>query len=269
MYIDLDNKVTRLVVQEYVNKICCFLSEEELNFNLHKLIHTFDVADMAQHLIKITKPALSPTLQKQILNAAILHDIGRCYEFKNGKKINIDHGKVGSDLIKQHFPRMKVEIQTTLLHNKLPSDSDPKFCRVVLDYVRDADMLGNLKYEIENTDLFFKHIFMNKDKNFFKPEIDQEIFDSIREARPAFTGQIKVHTLLTMWLWQMCWCYNLRTKAGKDLARKDRIFIRFKDLTFNKIIPLTTQDKKLQKSLVQMVQKAFPDKILFEFHSKV
>ena len=59
MYIDLENKVIRLLVQEYVNKICYHSSKEELDFNTHKLIHTFHVADMAQDLIKMTQPTLS------------------------------------------------------------------------------------------------------------------------------------------------------------------------------------------------------------------
>ena len=67
MYINLDDKITRFLVQEYVNKICSFCSEEELGFSLYKLIHTFDVVKVAQKLIKETKPVFSLKLQKQIL----------------------------------------------------------------------------------------------------------------------------------------------------------------------------------------------------------
>lgn len=164
MKIDLNNKVVRFVVQEYVNKICNYTKEEELNYNVHKLIHTFGVVDMAQHLIDHTKPALSQKMQKQILNAAVLHDVGRCYEFEKGKKVNIDHGQVGADLIKKNFPKLKAEIQSTFFHNKLPSGNDPKFCKTVLDYVRDADMLANMKYEIDETKIFLAHLLNNKKK---------------------------------------------------------------------------------------------------------
>ena len=92
MKIDLNDKVTRFLVQDYVNQICNYQSKDELNFDIHKLIHTFDVVKMAEHLICETKPKLPLKLQKQILNAALLHDWGRCYEFKNGARLkNIDH----------------------------------------------------------------------------------------------------------------------------------------------------------------------------------
>ncbi len=261
MKIDLDNKIVRFLVQEYVNKICYYSSEEELNFNVHKLIHTFDVADMVQSLIKVTKPALPKKLQQQILNAAILHDIGRCYEFKNGKKVDIDHGKVGADLIKKRFPKMKVEMQSTFFHNKLPSNQDPKTCQPVLDYVRDADMLANLKYQIESTDIFLIHIWGNKEKTFLTPKIDPEIFNSAKEHSPPHIDKIKNRNLLTMWLWQLCWIYNLRTQAGKKIAQKEKLFIRFRDLVFQKIVPMITKDKAIQKKLILKIHQTFPDEM--------
>ena len=146
MKIDLNDKVVRFLVQEYVNKICNYQSEEELNFDVHKLIHTFTVVEMAQQLIDST--TLSKTMKKHILDAALLHDIGRCHEFKKGiHQKDIDHGKIGADLIKKYFPKMEIEAQSTLFHNKLPSKKDPKSCQTVLDYVRDADMLANIKYQ--------------------------------------------------------------------------------------------------------------------------
>lgn len=84
MDIDLDDEVVRFLVQDYVEHICNYQSEEELNFDVHKLIHTFMVVEMARRLIHETKPKLPIKLQKQIFNAAVLHDLGRCHEFKMG-----------------------------------------------------------------------------------------------------------------------------------------------------------------------------------------
>ena len=260
MHIDLNDKATRCLVQEYVNKICYFSSEKELYYNLHKLIHTFDVVDMAQNLIKMTKPALSPAVKKHILNAAVLHDLGRCYEFKNGYRLKIDHGKKGADLIKKYLPDMKIEMQSTLLHNKLPSDQDPKSCQPVLDYVRDADMLANIKYEILHTDTWLKHIVVEVSSKKLTPKIDEEVIQAWLQKRPAYLKKIKVRNLLTLWLWQLCWYYNLRTPAGIKLARKEKLFPRLREKICKKIIPLTTQDKNLQKILIQRVQKTFPNK---------
>ena len=105
MKIDLQDRVVRFVVQDYVNQICNYQSDEELDFDVHKLIHTFMVVEMAQDLVKLAKPKLTPKIQKQILNAAVLHDLGRCHEFKKGVHLKkIDHGKIGARLIEKHFP---------------------------------------------------------------------------------------------------------------------------------------------------------------------
>ena len=261
MYIDLNDKITRFLVQEYVNKICYYSSKKELNWNIHKLIHTFSVADMAQKLINETKPALSKELQKQILNSAILHDVGRCYEFKNGEKVHLDHGQVGAELIKKHFPEMTVEANSTLYHNKCPSDKDPKSCQTVLNYVRDADILGNIKYEIEKTDIWLSHIIGDNKEAFRHSSIDREILSAVKEQRPANLKNMNINKILTSWLWQLCWYYNLRTKAAFKIAHKEKLFFRLRDTICQKIVPLTTKNKKKQKELIQKIQKTFADEL--------
>ena len=262
MKIDLNNKIVRFLVQEYVNKICHYSSKLELKYDIYKLVHTFFVMEMAQKLIDLTKPALPSKIKKHILDAAVLHDVGRCYEFKNGKKVNIDHGKVGADLIKKYFPKMEIEAQSTFFHNKLPSDKDPKTCYPVLDYVRDADMLANLKYQVEEPDIWLDHILDDSKKSFLSPIIDEEIFQSVQRGIPVRCNKIKTQNLLTMWLWELCWFYNLKTKAGIIYARKEKIFPRFKAIILKNIIPLTTKDKKKQAKLVQQIQECFPDSLL-------
>lgn len=264
MKIDLNDKVVRFLVQEYVNQIYHYSNEKDLNYNLHKLIHTFQVVEMAQKLINNTKPALQQNVKTHILNAAVLHDIGRCHEFKFGKKISVDHGKLGSKLIEKNFPYMKVEAKTTFFHNKLPSDKDPKDCQPILDYVRDADMLANIRYEIEETDMWLIHILGSNKKSLLTPIIDKEILKAAQEMRPAKIVKIKTKNLLTLWLWQLCWIFNLRTKAGFHLNKKEKIFIRFKKTIIKKIIPLTTRDKKEQKVLSQKIQEMFPDRLLLK-----
>lgn len=261
MKVDLNDKLVRFVAQEYVNKISNYSSEDELNYDVHKLIHTFAVVAMAQNLIDHTKPALSPKLKKQILNAAVLHDIGRCHEFKNGIHLKVDHGKIGANLIKKHFPGMEIEAQSTLYHNKCPSDKDPQMVQPVLDYVRDADILANIKYQIERTDLFLIHIFGNSEKSLLTPVIDREIFKSVRKRHSVEIKRIGTNNLLTKWLAQLCWFYNLKTDSGIEYAKKEKLFIRFKQTIIKKIIPLTTKNKKKQEELTQKIQTSFPDKL--------
>ena len=192
MKIDLSDKIQCFLVQEYVNKICHYESEEELNWDVHKLIHTFQVVQMAQKLIEKSKENLSQKLKKEIINACVLHDLGRCYEFKKGKHLKlVDHGVIGSRLILKKFPKMIVEAKTTQFHNKAPSSKDPKMCAVVLDYVRDADMLGNLQYNVEHFNMFVQHVLMNQSRKVHSSVIDREIINSLKENRPVNIKAIK------------------------------------------------------------------------------
>jgi hypothetical protein len=263
MKIDLQDRVVRFVVQDYVNQICNYQSDEELDFDVHKLIHTFMVVEMAQALVKLAKPKLTPKIQKQILNAAVLHDLGRCHEFEKGVHLKkIDHGKIGARLIEKHFPNMKAEIQSTLYHNKCASDKDPKSCQPVLDYVRDADMLANIKYEIEHFDTFLTHIFHQKTSAFLTPIIDDEIIQAVLQKRPARWAKLKADSLLNGFLFQMCWFFNLRTSAANLFIHKTKLFVNYKHMIYQRLIPMITSNKKIQNKLMNQIDEIFPDAIL-------
>ena len=82
------------------------------------------------------------------------------------------------------------------------------------------------------------------DKTMFHPEV----FQAAKKNRPIQIQRIKINSILTMWLWELCWIYILKTPAGINYAREERLFIKFKKTIFKKIIPLTTKDKKKQKN---------------------
>lgn len=264
MKIDLDDKLIRFLVQEYVNKIYDSSFENELKWNMFKLIHTFQVVEMAEKLIKNASSSLSKEMKKHIWDAALLHDLGRCHEFKNGKRLKIDHGEVGAKLIRKNFPELEIEAQSTLFHNKIPSDKDPKSCQPVLDYVRDADMLANLKHQIDETDIWLNCILDPKNKSLVTPVVDPEIFDAAKEHRMVRYKKVKIHNLLTLWSYQMGWYYNLRTPAGKMYAQKNKVFVRLKQTIIDKIVPLTTKDKKKQKQLAEKIEETFPNKLFLK-----
>ncbi len=264
MKINLEDKVQRFLVQEYTNKICHFSKKEDLYWNIHKLIHTFQVVKMAEDLIQETQPSLPKSIQKKIINAAVLHDIGRCYEYEMGQRKNIDHGKVGKNLILAKFPEMEIEAESTLFHNKLPSTKDPKFCFPILDYVRDADMLANVEYNITHTDIFLEHIILNlpKKKQEFETDIiDSEIKKAVKECRAVDTTKIKLRTPLSFFLWELCWFYNLQTIPGKMIAQKRKLFIKYKNMICEQIIPLLTSNQKEQKLIKEEINQIFPDKM--------
>lgn len=259
MQIDLSDKATSILVQEYVNKICNFETKIDLDWNVHKLIHTFQVIQMAQLLIDQTTPSLPKAIQKHILNAALLHDIGRCYEYKNGKRMNIDHGKIGAALIRKYFPKMTIEADSTCFHNKLPSDKDPKNCKLVLNYVRDADMLANIDYQIKYPHIWLSHLFSCLAEENISYKIDPEILRAVQEHRCSKTKNIKNPTLLNMLLSQLCWYYVLQTKAAFKIAHTQKLFIRFRDIICYNMIPQIIKNRKNQHALVQQIEHIFVD----------
>ncbi len=259
MKIDLDNKTSRVLAREYLNKIYNCSSEVEISYNVYKLIHTFDVVHTAQSLIKLTKPNLPAKTQKHILDAAMLHDIGRCYEFKNGKLQKIDHAEIGAELIKKYFPRMEIEQMTTLYHNKLPSEKDPPRIRPILNYVRDADMLANIRHETNHAGIWLNHLLWSVHANKIGEKIDLEIKKAVQNHTQVDAKKVKEKTFLNMLLGQLCWYYGLKTKAGLSLAKKERLFTRFKHTICQEIIPHLFTQKNTQKRLIREIETIFPD----------
>ena len=55
--------------------------------------------------------------------------------------------------------------------------------------------------------------------------------------------------------------YNLKTKAGKQVAQREKLFIKFKETILKKIVPLTSPNTKKKIELTQQLQKHFPDSL--------
>lgn len=260
MNIDLNNKVIRAVVQEYTNAIVNFGNEEELNFDVHKLIHTFQVLETAQELIKLTSVSLSTRIKKQILNAAVLHDIGRCHEFLNGRRCQgYNHGSAGATLVKRYFPNLSVESECTKWHNQSPSEKDPPYLFPVLDYVRDADILANLRYNAENISVFVKHIYLPNNDSSAQFEINNEIKDSVTERRSCIYHRMEKFDFWDMLVAQLLWIYNLRTESGFRYAKKFDVFRKFRYVITTEVLELISGPLALKKKAAQEIMTLFPD----------
>ena len=155
-----------------------------------------------------------------------------------------------------------VLLQLIQYHNKLSSTEEPATCHPVLDYVRDADMLANVQYEIDHAETWIHHFYNTKPQGITIPDIDEEIFLAVREKRPARSAKIERWSLLMEWLWQLCWCFNITTDAGKKFACQTRLFERFRDMICEKVVPMTALDKDGQKKLAQTILDTFSD-VLF------
>ena len=260
MKIDLNDKVTRVVVQEYVNALINFHNTGELDFDTHKLIHTFKVVETAQKLIDLTKPALPQKLKKQILNAAVLHDIGRCYEYGNGKqRKHFDHGQMGGALIRKYFPKLTVEALATQYHNKMPGENDPIMAQPVLDYTRDADMLGNLIYNTEHMPQFLVHILQQYPKTDTGLIINDEIVRSAKEHRVCHYHQMSKFDFLDMMVAQLNWIFNLRTPAAFILAKKEKLFSRYREILIREVLPVVPGSASQRRKTAKEIMELFPD----------
>jgi len=265
MQVDLNDKVVRAVVQEYTNAIVNYQSQIELDFDVHKLIHTFQVVKTAEELIKLTRPVLSEKVKKQIINAAILHDIGRCHEFINGeKRKKFDHGQYGYALIKKYFPSLSVEGECTKLHNKQPSPNDPSELFPILDYVRDADMLGNIWYNALNMPIFIRHIVGAWYPKLDRFLLDEEIRNAAKEKRPCVYSRIKHFDNLGILVAQLLWLYNLKTKAAFRFAKKTDIFSKCRDAIITQALPMIKVSAAQRKKVARDIETLFPDSLFKE-----
>ena len=265
MKIDLSDKVIRAVVQEYTNAIVNFGSEEELDFDVHKLIHTFQVLETAQDLIKLTQKPLSAKVKKQILNAAVLHDIGRCHEFKNGIPCKgFNHGSAGAAIIKKYFPNLVVESGCVKWHNLRPSDKDPANLFPVLNYVRDADILGNLRYNTLNMPIFVRHILHLKADSNRSFELSNEIRQAAFERRSCIYSKMEKFDFIDMAIVQLLWIYNIRTEAGFRYAKRFNVFKKFRDVAATEMLSLMKGTAAQKKKAAQDIMTLFPDSLFDE-----
>ena len=260
MKIDLNDKVTRFLAQEYLNAILNFQSPAELGFDVHKLIHTFEVVKVADRLIELTPKKLSPKLKKQIHRAALLHDVGRCYEFKDGKpRKGFDHGVYGAEIIKKHFPNLAVEQISTAWHSRRPTDQDPVMAKPVLDYTRDSDMLGNIIYNTEHISIFLDHILSSYRNTPDVLTLDPEIQTATRERRACNYPKMGKLDFLDMMVAQLLWIYNLKTEAAFRLSKKEKLFPRYRDAVIAKAVPVIVGTQKQRQKAIDTIIKLFPD----------
>ena len=269
MQVDLENNITRFVVQEYVNAIVNYTSQSELDFDVHKLIHTFEVADVAKKLIELANPKLPEKLQNQIMNAAILHDIGRCYEFRGGQHLkNFDHGVKGAELVREKFPDLLPETLAVEWHNKCPSENDPKAACPILDYTRDADILGNLVYEIKKMPVFIGHILKLFKETPTGLILDDEIVQAALQNRNCHRSKMKKCDFLDMLITQLGWVYILRTKAGFTLAKQENIFPEFRDIMIDQVLPLIPGTEAQRSTTANQIKTLFPDEVFLREFAK-
>lgn len=265
MFVNLDDPSERLLVETYVNHILNAQSEEELNFLKHKLVHTYEVLEAAKDLVKYTQPALSQQDETLILQAALLHDIGRVYQFSKGKYMPaVDHGVMGAELLKKAMPENKIVIETTKWHNHRPSGEDPEDVSFYLNYVRDADIIANVRHNTDNILTVFKNLKNTSNKNELELCLDDELIAAAKEKRSCIYKRYKRESFLQVILQQIGWKYNILTAAGNLLAKQEKIFSRLRDAVTGKLVDVLNGSIQEKSDMKKLILRLYPDEVLNE-----
>ena len=79
---------------------------------------------------------------------------------------------------------------------------------------------------------------------------------------------MKKWDFLDMMLAQLDWIYNLRTRSGFLLAKKERVFPRYRDTIISDVLPAVQGTEKQRKQTAQKIMELFPDKVFLKEFQK-
>lgn len=265
MKIDLQDNIQRLFAQEYVNAMLSSQSDEELDMMVHKFIHTGHVVDVAQELIKLSRPSLKKNTQKAIIDAALLHDIGCIKQFVNAKFSNeVGHAKLGAEFLKNIMSDENISIETNRWHCSSPSENDLQHACFYLNYVRDADILAHVMYKSQFMDKVAKNNRLIGDDNTKDLYIDPEVEAALKERRAVRYKDLKHSSFLTNMLSHLHWKFNLRLKVSKEYAQAHKIFVHFRDALVYHLIPMFYATDQEKRTIIQKILDLYTDDILNE-----
>ena len=163
-------EASKLIGDAYAEQTKKMANAEEANrYFIHKLNHTFAVYSVILDIMireKTIAPYLTEEVRELISLSAILHDIGRFYQFdENGNHIpnNIfHHAQKSVDIIKTN-PRFNnpmllfaiqshdlIEIDYTSEYYTNLSDKDKKIADIMAKLLRDADKFENMRNYVLN-----------------------------------------------------------------------------------------------------------------------
>lgn len=154
---------TKLIGDTYFKQI---QNQNEViqNWLVHKLKHTFQVASNIMDIFFQEKEIFKLFSEEEknfVEIVAILHDLGRFYQYKNGEIIDnneFDHGKYAVELLKTDSrfnnpiilfaieEHNKIQINYENPYYKNLSEHDKKIADIIAKLIRDADKLDNIKF---------------------------------------------------------------------------------------------------------------------------
>ena len=228
-------KMTSLLEKHYEKQYKLIKNNKEIvNYNNHKIRHTYAVLFVAQKIMTYEKDIFNnENVIKKAEVANLLHDIWRFYQ-NNWKRIlsweEFEHGDIGYEILKQEWITDLSILFAVKYHNKIninwlydekefQKSNNKKEIINIVNLVRDADKLQNLEYMM----------FNSNDKLYLEQEISDKISNDVFSEFIEWKSCIKydnVKTYVDKILYYASWCFDLNYKITKTFLLNDN-FISF------------------------------------------
>jgi len=208
-------------------------NENILNYNNHKIRHTYGVLFTAQRIMTYEKDVFNDNeIIKKTEIASLLHDIWRFYQ-NNWDRIlswkEFEHGDVGYEILKKEWITDLSILFAVKYHNKkdilwlyqeenFKNSKNKEEIVTVLKLVRDADKIQNLEYILFN---FNNRIFWLNDIN---DDYTSRVFLDFLDKKCVNRNYIK--TYIDNVLLFSSWIFDLNFKTSKRFLVNDN-FVDF------------------------------------------
>ncbi len=250
---------TKLIGDAYASQIVN-QNEDVSLWIIHKLKHTFGVVHDINSILFNEKELwnfLSPDERSIIEISAILHDLGRFYQHRDGRRLSneeFDHGLEAVKILK-NIPEFNNPIILFAIeeHNKFAIDynnpyyqqlneHDKKVAEIAAKLVRDADKLENIKD-------FTYHGLPERLFKFrsFEP-LSENVKQAVKNKKTVLRSDMKTSSDRVVDF--LAWIYDINYQFTKDTV-KNLGFIE-KGLEAAKFFGATDEDCELLKKYVRL-----------------
>ena len=195
----------KILEKHFHNQFKTTTNEKEIKWYNVKYSHSIDVFNAMSELIENEKRLknFSDEDKIRLKIGAMLHDVGRFYQMKNGEiQRELNHGDMGKNVlinsenfddeaillfVKLHDGRFKIEDEPFY---KSSNDERKEFLQLGLNATEDSDIVSNMKIMIKNSR------FLSFKEASYDIIVSDEIVNAIVEKR-HFNGKILVPTAYT------------------------------------------------------------------------
>lgn len=215
---------TKIIADAYAEQIVN-ASPEVATWLFHKIKHSFgvahDIMDILYHERKIFD-SFSDDTRKLTEIAAILHDLGRFYQHRDGHHVGdsvYDHGVEAAKILEKNFPEFNNPILLFAIaeHNHFAinyqnpyflqlSSEDKKIAEIIAKLVRDADKLENIRVLV----YFHNNQIGTHPQGKLSPKIKEDILASRCAGYKSISNATDILTANMSWVHDIYFASTLR-----------------------------------------------------------